>query len=155
MSDEEDALLAWCAFLFIKIKVSRRSRRKRRWWQRRIYANRGRQFLPELRMEDHILFNNFSRMDTTTFERLIVMIGPKIAKRHTNYREPICVKTRLLVTLRFLATGDSYVSLMYLFRISKQLIGTIVPEVCEALIEALTDHLQVKKIIIFSYYLFK
>lgn len=102
-----------------------------------------------------MLFNNFSRMDTTTFEKLIVMIGPKIAKKHTNYREPVCVKTRLLVTLRFLATGDSYVSLMYLFRISKQLIGTIIPEVCEALIEALMDQIQVKKIKIFSYYLFK
>lgn len=80
MSDEEDALLAWCAFLCIKIKVSRRSRRKWRWWQRPIYANRERQFLPELRMQDHILFNNFSQMDTTTFERLIVMIGLKLQK---------------------------------------------------------------------------
>ncbi|XP_050293303.1 uncharacterized protein LOC126733897 [Anthonomus grandis grandis] len=31
---------------------------------------------------------------------------------------------------------------MYLFQISKQLIGTIVPETCEAFIEALADHIQ-------------
>ncbi|XP_050311365.1 uncharacterized protein LOC126746984 [Anthonomus grandis grandis] len=42
----------------------------------------------------------------------------------------------------FKATGDSYVSIMYLFQISKQLIGPIVPETCEALIEALADHIQ-------------
>ncbi|KAJ8929695.1 hypothetical protein NQ314_017589, partial [Rhamnusium bicolor] len=46
---------------------------------------------------------------------------------------------RLAITLRFLATGDSYTSLMYTFKISKQVISKIVLELCEAIIEVLQD----------------
>ncbi|CAH2015154.1 unnamed protein product [Acanthoscelides obtectus] len=40
---------------------------------------------------------------------------------------------RLAITLRYLATGDSFQSLHFLFKVSPQLISTIVPEVCKAL----------------------
>jgi hypothetical protein len=54
----------------------------------------------------------------------------------------------LALTLRFFASGDSYFSLQYLFRISKQAVSCIVPEVCEALAEKLNDYVQVRHIII-------
>ena len=50
---------------------------------------------------------------------------------------------RFALTLRFLATGDSYTSLQYLFRVSKQSIGQIIPEVCAALIQELREHVKV------------
>lgn len=77
------------------------------------------------------------------FEKLATIIGPQIAKRDTNFRETIPINERLAVTLRFLATGDSYTSLMNLFKISKQLISVIVPEVCEALIKGLKEYIEV------------
>ncbi|XP_046145713.1 protein ALP1-like [Osmia bicornis bicornis] len=72
-------------------------------------------------------------------EKLLNIIVPQISKKNTNFRLGISVKEKLLVTLRFLATGDSYSSLMYLFKMSKQVISLIIPEVCEALLAGLKD----------------
>ncbi|KAJ8867084.1 hypothetical protein PR048_032946 [Dryococelus australis] len=47
----------------------------------------------------------------------------------------------LAVTALFLATEDSYSSLQYFFRISKQAIEKIVPEVCAAHVEALKGNI--------------
>jgi hypothetical protein len=64
----------------------------------------------------------------------------------------ISVQGSLAQTLRFLASGDSYVSLQYLFRISKQTISCIVPEVCEALVEKLKDYIQGRRILLVVVY---
>lgn len=46
---------------------------------------------------------------------------------------------RLVLTLRFLATGESYRSLMFSFRIPVSTISSIIPETCEAIYECLKD----------------
>lgn len=124
-------------------------RSKRRWWVRQLLQRRktysGERFILDLHASD--LFNNFTRMSSTDFEFLINLIGPKVAKENTNFRESISVSVRLAITLRFLSSGESYHSLMYTFKVSKQSISEIVPEVCEALISGLKNYIKVRIIL--------
>ncbi|XP_058177768.1 putative nuclease HARBI1 [Anopheles ziemanni] len=60
----------------------------------------------------------------------------------TNMRSAITPRERLLITLRFLAAGETYTSLQYLFRVSKSSISKVVPEVCDAIMEALHDYIK-------------
>ncbi|XP_053615431.1 uncharacterized protein LOC128683450 [Plodia interpunctella] len=138
--------LAVAAVTFILLKCLRKKsqKRKRRFWVKQIYKNRlesGNQLYAEL-VSDKVE-HNFARMNANQFEILCSLLNNKLRKNDTNYRDAITVKERLLLTLRFLATGDSYVSLQYLFRISKQSISKIIPEVCEAIIDLLNDYVKV------------
>jgi len=60
-------------------------------------------------------YKNFTRMSPNEFELSINLTGEKISKKYTAFRKAISVQERLALTLRFLASGDSYVSLQYLF----------------------------------------
>lgn len=103
---------------------------------------RGSDLLRDLAIENTGQFKNFCRMSSEDFQNLIDLLSPKIQKRDTNFRECIPVKERLAITLRFLATGDSFISLSYLFKVSRQTISAIVIEVCKALVEVLNDYIQ-------------
>ena len=48
-------------------------------------------------------------------------------------RKPISAEEKLAVTLRYLATGESYERLQYQFRIHKSTICKFLPDVCEAI----------------------
>ena len=96
-------------------------------------------------MDSCAVFRNFTRMTASDFELLLQLIGPSIKKQDTNMREAIPISKRLAVTLRFLATGDLYHTLMYIFRISVPAISTVIPEVCQAVIESLKGYVEVTK----------
>lgn len=128
-------------------------RRHRRWWRTELYKRRaGRELLSDMSFQ-HISgqYKNFTRMTPTDFENLLEMVGPRISRNHSNLRAPISIQDRLAITLRFLSSGDSYTSLQYTFRVSKQSISAIVPEVCAAIIEELKEHIKVRIMIIFIY----
>ncbi|CAH1989179.1 unnamed protein product [Acanthoscelides obtectus] len=59
-------------------------------------------------------------------------------------RLAISVEERLAITLRFLASGDSYRSLSYLFRVPQQTISKIIPECWDAIYRCLKpDYMEV------------
>jgi hypothetical protein len=91
-------------------------------------------------------------MSPSEFEFLIHVIGGK-SKKGQRFWKTISVQGRLSLSLRFFASGDSYVSLQHLFRISKQTISCIVPEVCAAPVEKLKYYVQVRQILsnVFKY----
>lgn len=161
MCDEEDVLAACAANLVFcsAILVSTLKRRPRRFWIRPSLQARRKYSATDM-MKDLILddadvlsleyrsgagFRNFFRMSSTTFETVLNMIAAKITKQNTTFREAIPAHERLAVTLRFLATGDSYHSLSYTFKISKQVLSKAIPEVCDAIVDALLDVIKVRK----------
>lgn len=99
--------------------------------------------LSELVAEPSGEFQKFTRMSQTDFDNLLNIVLPAIAKQDTQLRKAIPARIRLAITLRYLATGDSFESLHFLFKISPQLISKIIPEVCQALNEALKEEIKV------------
>lgn len=87
--------------------------------------------------DQKFMFKNFLRMDESAFDELLVLVAPIIAKSNTNMRAAIPSCERLTITLRFLATGESYASLAVLFRVAHNTISVIVPEVCDAIYQVL------------------
>ena len=69
-------------------------------------------------------------MDEDTFKVLVEKLTPYLKKKTTMMREPILVEEKLALTLRFLATGESYASLSFLFRIHHSTISKFIPLVC-------------------------
>ncbi|XP_037912468.1 uncharacterized protein LOC119652417 isoform X3 [Hermetia illucens] len=81
-------------------------------------------------------------MSQIDYNILLDMIRPLITKRDTVMREAIPAEIRLAITLRYLATGDSYASLSFLFKVSTQSISKIVPEVAKSICSALKDYIK-------------
>lgn len=55
------------------------------------------------------------------------------------------VKLKLEVTLRYLATGDSFKTLHYIYRVGKSTICEFLPEVLHAIFEKLQGYIKVKE----------
>lgn len=94
--------------------------------------------LEELRVEQRGGFKNFLRLDEATFQHILGRIEHRITKSSSG-RPPLAAGLRLAITLRFLATGDSYQSLQYAFRVAHNTISLLVPQVCEAIVEEFKD----------------
>jgi hypothetical protein len=52
-------------------------------------------------------------------EPITSLTEPRVKKMDTQFREAITVRERMVITLTFLANGDSYTSLQFLFRVFK------------------------------------
>lgn len=100
-----------CAAIATLILLKRRKRRKHRevwvkdWISKRHLFSIENNLIKELANGDPECHQNFLRMNTTDFDYLLGKVSPLISKQDTNMREAITAKTRLIVTLRYLATG--------------------------------------------------
>ena len=75
-------------------------------------------------------------MSPERLEHLLGLVGPLAQKKKdTNLRKAIPVAESLMLTMRFLASGDSQVSLSYLFRMGKKGMSRVVSETSEAIIQ--------------------
>ena len=88
-------------------------------------------------------FTNYMRMTPEFFEMIKTRLEPRLARQATNYRAPISVGEKLALTIRYLATGESYTSLSCQFRVVRSTISKFLPEVCRAIQEEFTrEHLR-------------
>ncbi|CAI6363058.1 unnamed protein product [Macrosiphum euphorbiae] len=78
-------------------------------------------------------------MSRFQFNTLYLKIKNEISKQNTLFRESIPAKEKLGVCLRFLATGDSYQTIAFSFRLGHSTVQGIVIEVCNAIILKLKE----------------
>lgn len=121
----------------------------RKVWVKDFFFNRNeegfyKKLQTEIRINEPELYHNFLRMDPEQFDNLLVLVTPHIQKIDTNMRQSIPAGERLVLTLRYLATGENFRSLQYLFRIPASTISRIIPEVLDAIYKVLVgEYLQV------------
>lgn len=156
IDSEEEAtaefLLLASSYLLIQDEINEsktvaRKRKARQVWVREWTKKRQTdgvyvKLLRELRDGDpgeQRLFREFIRMSNVDFEYILELVKPLIEKTDTKFRDSISAGERLALTLHFLATGNSYASLQYLFRIPQPTISIIIPEVLDAIWTVLKD----------------
>ena len=88
--------------------------------------------LPE---HDTVAFTNLLGLPHEMFDELLYRVGPRITKKMTNWRSPLEPGLKLAITLWHLATGESYMYMMYLWRVPHNTISQVVREVCQAIFE--------------------
>ena len=77
-------------------------------------------------------------MSPGRFDLLLRLLGLLIVKQTTKLREPILAEKHLSVTLRYLTSTDSQISLSFSYRIGRSTLSSISKETCDAIYEALT-----------------
>ena len=88
----------------------------------------------ELSIEDTAAYKEMMRMSYEEFLHILNIIEKDIAPTQIfGGHKVIPAKARLTVTIRFLATGETFRSLSFQFRISKGAISYIVRDVCDAI----------------------
>ena len=95
--------------------------------------------MSELRHEDPASFQNFLRVSPEMFDELLTRLSPRITKQDTNYRKAIDPGMKLAATLRHLASGDTYASMKYDFRLPANTLSLVVKEVCQAIVDEYKD----------------
>ncbi|CAN7974563.1 unnamed protein product [Ixodes persulcatus] len=84
-------------------------------------------------LRDDLEYRRYMRMDLDTFNELADGIREHVTRQDTLMRPAITVEEQLDVTLRFLATGESFTSLHYQYRMGVSTVREKVMNVCSAL----------------------
>ena len=75
------------------------------------------------------------KMDPAMFHELLQSMTPRLEKKDTKWRPALQPGLKLAITLRFLASGDTYHSLSYTFRVPHNTISLFVTKVLQAIVD--------------------
>ncbi|XP_046864372.1 protein ALP1-like [Xenia sp. Carnegie-2017] len=134
-SEDEEILLL---LLLLRQRRRRLRAKKRKIWTKKWILRRESQgaftnLIREINVEDPEKFRQYHRVERRSFEEILGIVSPHIEKKDTQLRASIKPSERLSVTLRFLATGESFRSLSFQYRIGERTISGIVEDTCKAL----------------------
>jgi len=112
-------------------------------WIKDIFAKRDDQgdfnnLIEELR-SDAASFFGYMRMTQSQFDLLLGEVKSRISKADTNFWKSIELGLKLALTFRFLAAGDSQVSLSYAYRMPKTSVTVAITDVLDALLDCLHE----------------
>jgi len=68
-----------------------------------------------------------------TFDNLVVSLRHRVEMKHTNCRESLSAEEQLAICLRLLATGSSFQSIAFSFRVGVSTVHNVVKRVCDSI----------------------
>ena len=145
-TDKKFILLCTGALMTSENKKGEKRKWVKEWLQdRNKYSERF--LVTKLKSTEPEDYKHFLRMSDVQFDTLLKLVQTKISKQDTVMRSAISVEERLILTLRYLATGIDYSDLQYCSRISVSSISKIVPETCRAIYQALRDYIKLSTLL--------
>jgi hypothetical protein len=130
--------------------IDQKQNRKKRLWVRDWIGRRDSRgasalILKEPADEDVNEYKICLRTITEKLYALLGMVAPKTDRQNTQMRDAISPLVMLEVTLHFMATGNTYRTLQYFFRVSKPSISNFISEVCDAIYDSPREFIKVSK----------
>ncbi|KAL8565422.1 hypothetical protein ACOMHN_029115 [Nucella lapillus] len=116
--------------------MKKRQKRRHRWWVHAILEKR-RQYgtyhhlVQELQLDGE-RFQQYFRLSREQFSQVLFLIRDTLIKDN-RIRDVISPRERLAICLRFLATGESFRSIAFSYRVGFTTVSRIVSEVCKIL----------------------
>ncbi|XP_077327569.1 uncharacterized protein LOC143962118 [Lithobates pipiens] len=145
MSDDEMAcfVAASAVATFFLHEQERRKKRARRYWIHPVIADReerGQFWVMYSDLRDHEdTFLDYTRMSIKSFDELLGLLSSRLQRMDTYFRNSIPPMERLIITLRYLATGQSLSSIHYAFCVGKSTASYIIRDTCSAIYNILKD----------------
>ena len=124
--------------LLLLCRRRRRRRRQKRMWVRKIFQSRSKKgefhaLIAEMTLVDHESFYKYFHMTPQRFSQLLSCVGPFIKRQNTRLREAIPPDEGLVLTLRYLVTGDSMQTISFSYRVGHSTVCGIIENTCDAL----------------------
>ncbi|XP_025159509.1 uncharacterized protein LOC112589650 [Harpegnathos saltator] len=137
MNEARCRILLLC-LLYIRHRKRKEMITKRKYWVHPIFKLKQQQgdwhnLVREMILQDDDTYFTYMRMTPSMFEYLLSKVGPTITKMETHWRKPISPAARLSMTIRYLASGDGFHSILLSYRIGRSTTTCIIRETCEAI----------------------
>ncbi|PNF18595.1 hypothetical protein B7P43_G06252 [Cryptotermes secundus] len=76
-------------------------------------------------------------MSVRKFENLLKILGPELTKQNSKWRQSVSPEERLALTMKYLGSGDSQISLSFSYRLAPSTVNSIIFPTCKAIWETM------------------